>query len=173
MWSLTALVEPDPEACREIHDNVLRRRLGGAARRVVVCNVAATEATDGEAKLFVRCWRRTGSSLRKPESKTASIDVRTCSVPTLLGDIEREFKERGLLETLPAEPGVLSLDTEGFDFEILRGFLDHGMRPCYILAEERQDPDRYRELLEPLGYERLAYLDADLIFYRSPTGNTS
>jgi FkbM family methyltransferase len=169
---LAALVEPDPEACGEIRDNVFGRRLGGVEERVVVYNVAATEAEDGEAKLFVKGWRRTASSLRKPESKSFPIAVRACSVPTLLGNIESEFKARGLLEALPVEPGVLSLDTEGLDFEILRGFVDQGIRPCYILAEERENPDRYRELLEPLGYERLAYFDADLIFYRSPTGNT-
>lgn len=169
---MAALVEPDPEACREIHDNVLRRGLGGAKERVIVCNLAATEATDGEAKLYVRCWRRTGSSLRKPESKAISLDVRTESVPTLLANIERELKARRLLDALPVEPGVLSLDTEGSDFEILRGFMEQGIRPCYVLAEERDRPDRYHELLEPLGYERLAYFDADLIFYRSPTAST-
>ena len=170
---IAALVEPDPEACREIHDNVLRRGLGGAKERVIVCNLAATEATDGKAKLYVKGWRRTGSSLRKPDTKTASIDVRTESVPTLLGSIEKELQARGLLDALPAEPGVLSLDSEGFDFEILRGFMDHGIRPCYVLAEERDHPDRYHELLEPLGYECLAYFDADLIFYRSPTATTN
>ena len=168
---MAALVEPDPEAFREIHDNVLRRGLGGAEQRVVVFNVAATEATDGEAKLFVKGWRRTASSLVKPETKAVPIDVRTCSVPTLLRNIETELKARGLLEVLPVEPGVLSLDTEGLDFEILRGFMDQGIRPCYILAEEREHPDRYHHLLEPLGYESLAYFDADLIFYRSPTAN--
>ena len=170
---MAALVEPNPEACREIRDNVLRRRFGGAEQRVVVCNIAATEATDGEAKLFVKGWRRTASSLRKPESKTLPVDVRTESVPTLLGNIEREFKARGLLEALPVEPGVLSLDTEGFDFEILRGFINQGIRPCYVLAEEREHTDQYDELLEPLGYERLAYFDADLIFYRPPISSRS
>lgn len=168
-WT-AALVEPDPQACREIRDNVVRRGLSGAERRVVVCNVAATEATDGEAELFVKGWRRTGSSLRKPDAKTYPINVRTASVPTLLRNIEQELKARGLLETFPVEPGVLSLDTEGFDFEVLRGCIDQGLRPCYILAEEREDPDRYYELLTPLGYECLAYFDADLIFYRAPTG---
>ena len=170
---MAALVEPDPEACREIHDNALRRGLGGAGKRVIVCNLAATEATDGEAKLYVKGWRRTGSSLRKPEPRTIPLDVRTESLPTLLRNIERELKARRLLDALPVEPGVLSLDTEGFDFEILRGFMEQGIRPCYVLAEERDHPDRYHELLEPLGYECLAYFDADLIFYRSPTANTS
>ena len=170
---MAALVEPDPEACREIRDNVLRRGLAGAKERVVVCNLAATRATDGEAKLYVKGWRRTASSLLKPESKAISLDVRTESVPTLLGNIERELRARSLLDALPVEPGVLSLDTEGFDFEILRGFMDQGIRPCYVLAEERDHPDRYHELLEPLGYECLAYFDADLIFYRSPTANTN
>jgi FkbM family methyltransferase len=170
---MAALVEPDPEACREIHDNVLRRGFAGAKERVIVCNVAATEATDGEAKLWVKGWRRTASSLRKPEAKAISLDVRTESVPTLLGNIERELKARHLLDALPIEPGVLSLDTEGFDFEILRGFMDQGIRPYYVLAEERDHPDRYHELLEPLGYECLAYFDADLIFYRSPTADTN
>ena len=168
---VAALVEPNPEACGEIQENVLRPGLGGVEHRVIVCNLAATEATDGEAKLFVKGWRRTGSSLRKPESKAIPIDMRTESVPTLLRTIERELKARHLLEALPVEPGVLSLDTEGFDFEILRGFMDQGIRPCYVLAEEREHPARYHELLEPLGYERLAYFDADLIFYRSPTAN--
>ncbi len=170
---MAALVEPDPEACGEIRDNVIRRGLAGAKERVVVCNLAATGATDGEAKLYVKGWRRTASSLLKPESKAISLDVRTESVPTLLGSIERELRARSLLDALPVEPGVLSLDTEGFDFEILRGFMDQGIRPCYVLAEERDHPDRYHELLEPLGYECLAYFDADLIFYRSPTANTN
>jgi len=166
---MAALIEPNPEACREIQDGVLRRRLGGAERRIIVCNVAATEATDGDAKLFVKGWRHTGSSLHEPATEGISIDVRTESVPTLLRHVEKELKARNLLETLPVEPGVLSLDTEGLDFEILRGFIEHGIRPCYILAEEREQPDRYHDLLEPLGYECLDYFDADLIFYRAPT----
>lgn len=170
---MAALIEPNPEACREIQDMVLHRRLGGAERRVIVCNVAATEATDGNAKLFVKGWRHTGSSLRTPATKTTAVDVRTESVPTLLRHIEKELKARHLLETLPVEPGVLSLDSEGFDFEILRGFMDHGIRPCYILAEEREQPGRYHDLLEPLGYERLDYFDADLIFFRAPTMKTA
>ena len=171
-WT-AALVEPNPEACQEIRDNLLRRGLGGADKRVVVCNVAATEASDGEAKLFVKGWRRTGSSLQKPETKAIPITVRTESVPTLLRNIETQLKARGLLEALPVEPGLLSLDTEGFDFEVLRGFMDQGIRPCYVLAEEREHPDQYHDLLGPLGYECLAYFDADLIFYRSPAAPTS
>jgi FkbM family methyltransferase len=170
---IAVLVEPNPEACHEIHDNVLRRRLGGAEGRVIVRNVAATEATDGEAKLFVKGWRHTGSSLRKPEAKTIPLDVRTESVPTLLRHIEEELKTRGLLEALPIEPGVLSLDTEGLDFEILRGFMSQGIRPCYILVEERENADRYHDLLEPLGYDLLVYFDADLIFYRAPNATTA
>ena len=167
-WT-AALIEPNPEACREIHDFVLRRRLSGAERRVIGCNVAVTEATDGEAKLFVKGWRHTGSSLRTPATETTSVDVHTESVPTLLRHVERELRARHLLETLPVEPGVLSLDTEGSDFEIPRGFMNHGIRPCYILVEERERTDRYHDLLEPLGYECLDYFDADLIFYRAPT----
>ena len=170
---IAVLVEPSPEAYREIHDNVLRRRLGGAEARIIVRNVAATEATDGEAKLFVRGWRHTGSSLRTPAAKTVSIDVPTESVPTLLRHIEEELKSRGLLEALPIEPGVLSLDTEGLDFEILRGFTNQAIRPCYILVEERENADRYHDLLEPLGYDLLVHFDSDLIFYRAPAATTS
>lgn len=170
---MAALIEPNPEACREIQNMVLHRRLGGAERRVIVCNVAVTEAIDGETELFVKGWRHTGSSLLTPARETISVDVRAESVPTLLRHVEGKFKARHLMETLPVEPGVLSLDTEGLDFEILRGFVDQGVRPCYIIAEERDDPGRFHELLEPLGYECLDYFDADLIFYRAPTMATA
>lgn len=161
-----ALVEPNPEAYGEILENVAGKRLEGAEHRVVVRNVAVTEDLDGLAPLFLRGWRHTASSLVDDGATCDQVEVVTESVARLLGEIEAEFRERGLMRALPMHPGLLSIDVEGPDYEVLRGFLSWGLRPCYVLVEARKEPERFDQLVKPLGYERLAYFHKDLLYFR-------
>ena len=48
------------------------------------------------------------------------VEVPGESVSGLLRGIEAEFRERGLMRSLPKEPGVLSIDVEGPDYEVNR-----------------------------------------------------
>jgi hypothetical protein len=55
------------------------------------------------------------------------------------------------MDSIPKDFGILSLDAEDMDFEILKGFLDEGFRPLYVVAEERETPEAYDDLLGKLG----------------------
>jgi FkbM family methyltransferase len=164
---LGALVEPNPQAYGEILENVARKRLEGAEHRVVVRNAAVTPDTDGKAPLFVRGWRHTASSLVPGTHDSLRLEVVTESVATVLAGIEAEFRERALMPAFPRNPGLLSIDVEGSDYEVLKGFLDWGLRPCYVLVESRESPERFDQLVEPLGYERIAYFHEDLLYFRA------
>jgi len=166
---MAALVEPNPEAYEEILANVAGKRLEGAEHRVVTRNVAVTEQTCGPVTLYLRGWRYTASSLVDDGADRTEVEVPGESVSGLLSGIEAEFRERGLMRSLPKEPGVLSIDVEGLDYEVLKGFMSWGLRPCYVLVEARMGPDRFDQLMEPLGYDRFAHFHDDLLYYRPPS----
>jgi hypothetical protein len=77
--------------------------------------------------------------------------------------IEQELTSRGA--RLPRNFGVLSIDIEGLDYEVLVRVCGAGYRPRYVVVEERDDIKRYDDLLSPLGYELIGYFDADAIYW--------
>jgi hypothetical protein len=165
-----ALIEANPALDAALRKNTLRKdRWQGNERRVIVRNVAATEHLDGEQPLYVQGWRHTSTSLRedlrRPEHYVVA--ARAESVRTLADGIDADLKAAGLASGLAKTFGLLSLDIEGVDFEVLRGFLNLGYRPQYVIVEARADLLRCDALLEAEGYARLDHFDADAIYHRA------
>lgn len=166
-WAV--LVEANPRLEAELRHNAARdKRWFGHEDRVVIRVSAVTALTDGPHTLNVQGWAHTASSLLTPSGAPGAFGVptRAESVETLMRSIEESLLSRGA--TLPRTFGVLSLDIEGLDLEVLGAVFDTGFRPRYIVIEARGDLSQYARLLDPLGYQRLAYFDADLIYWMPP-----
>lgn len=166
-WAV--LVEANPHLEAELRHNAARKkRWFGHADRVIVRMSAVTPHEDGAHTLNVQGWEHTGASLL-PSTREGSfgVTVRGESVRTLMGSIEQSLIGRGA--TLPRAFGVLSLDIEGLDLGVLTEVCAAGFRPRYIVSEARGDLSPFDRLLEPLGYQRIAYFDGDIIFWMPPT----
>ncbi len=164
-----ALVEANPALEPALRWNTQRDRWMGNEHRVVIRAVAATEDEDGPRPFQIRGWRHTSSSLVADRSDPLAYVVTAAaeSVRTLTAGLDRDLRERGLATGLPRHFGLLSVDIEGSDFEVIRGFISAGYRPRYLVVEERTDLARYDRLLGPHGYSRIAHFDADAIYWRA------
>jgi FkbM family methyltransferase len=165
-----ALVEPHPDACAEIQNMVLRKNMLGSQSNVVLRKVGVSRETDGVFDLCIEGWRHTGSHIdldRDHEANGPRVKVQVESVKTLIAGIAEDFRLRGILNAIPSDFGVLSLDAEGMDLEILQGFLDQDFRPVYVIAEAFDTPDAFDMLLGDFGYERIGYFDSDVMYARS------
>ncbi|MBK5254693.1 MAG: hypothetical protein JJE39_01530 [Vicinamibacteria bacterium] len=166
-WAV--LVEANPALEAELRNNAGRdKRWLGHEDRVIIRISAVTGRTDGPQTLNIKGWAHTGSSLLAPSGAPGEfgVSVRGESAETLMLSIEESLTSRGA--ALPRTFGVLSLDIEGLDLEVLSAVCHAGFRPRYIVSEARGDLSPYERLLYPLGYRRLAYFDADLIYWMPP-----
>ena len=164
-----ALIEPHPQPYAEMKRHTWKRRMHGYQKNVLIRRVGVSRNTDGRFNLKVEGWRHTGSHIELDggeEDGAPRHAILVESVKTLVMRLQASFRERGVMDSIPLDFGVLALDAEGMDFEILQGFLDEGFRPLHIIAEERDVPGAFDDLLGKLGYERIAYFDSDLIFAR-------
>jgi len=134
------LIEPNPVVFRELRERY------SANNRVQTINCACGEApgtlplflgSDGDIGEFATLAPSNGSS-----SPSRAFEVKVNTLTDVLGGVG-----------CPADIGILSVDTEGFDFRVFGGLDFKRFRPCLIITEDQSADDRQKfELLRSRGY---------------------
>ena len=151
-WS-ALLVEPNPVAFANA------QRLHQANRRVTVLNKACGDVS-GKMDLTLYAGDD-GGSLSGFETGSPR------QGPPAVGSVRIETV---LLETLLAEQGVdthfglLSIDTEGYDYKVLQGLGLERFRPQVIITERNDDDGAKFNFLRTRGYRLAAELEFDTIW---------
>ena len=76
------------------------------------------------------------------------------------------YTPKTLMETasVPSKFAVLSVDAEGLDVAVLRGFIEAGARPLMAIVEIRGTEREDRAFMEAAGYRELAHAGANYIW---------
>jgi FkbM family methyltransferase len=85
-------------------------------------------------------------------SKTVAVKVET------LTHLLREHE-------VPRNFGLLSIDTEGHDLQVLEGLDLEQFKPTVIITENGPDEERKSDLLQISGYRRIPGLDHDSVWF--------
>jgi FkbM family methyltransferase len=153
------LIEPHPVAF-----GALRARHAG--RKNVTCLNLACGAAEGTLPLWTRGDDTSLSTLdpvshphfTKPGSAPASNTVEVRRLDSILSDHE-----------FPKELGILSIDTEGWDYEVILGLDLKQWRPRLIVTEDTRRPDEAKKiaLLNQHGYVCQQKIARDSFWVRS------
>ena len=153
------LIEPHPDAFHKAQE--LHRK-----RKPVILLNAACSDRDGELELKTYAGDHDGSH----SSLTAIADDRK-EITRVPGESFRVKVHR--LETLldefkiPREFGLLTIDTEGHDFPVLRGANLTRYRPRVVITEKNPDDEAKFAYLRANGYRHHADLPYDTIWTAS------
>lgn len=139
------LVEPNPDLCREIR----------AVRRARLFECAAS-ATEGLATLYIAegAERAHGVSGLSADGEAArriagyGFVARPLQVPTRR--LDDMLEEAGIASS----PDFISIDVEGHEIEVLKGFSVERWKPVVIIAEDNShfEDDGVRRYLRRFGY---------------------
>ncbi len=75
----------------------------------------------------------------------------------------------GALASLPRTFAVLTIDAEGVDVQVLRGFIGAGYRPLFAILELKGSERAARldvAIMRAAGYEELAHVGSNFIWER-------
>jgi len=148
------LVEPLPAVVEQLRNNC--RAFPQATVWQGACSDRSGTATirvgrDGEAGQLSSLSE---SPLVAPHLGQASIQVRTITLDEIFG-----------AERIPPDFGVLLVDTEGLDLQVLRGLARTAARPRIIVTEDFVETNQGKyALLDGLGYQFLGAWGADSIW---------
>ena len=139
--------EPHPDVYRELTDNIALWRERSDLGRIVAHRAALSDGT-GEAVLHVPgdFESNHGTASLVPPDRGSGVDSRSCRVERLKLDI--------VLENV-SSVGLMKLDVEGHEIEVLRGGVASMKRKKIrdIVFEEHRDyPTPVTEWLEEYGY---------------------
>ncbi len=153
------LVEPHPEAFTR-----LQQRHRG--RSNVSCHALACGAVAGRMRLWTGENRDTTHATLAPEARAA--EGRPWGVEAVEVEVvrlDRLLRSAGI----PERFGILSIDTEGWDLEVLRGLDLAVWRPRLIITED-MEPGLAEKcaLLSAHGYERRLRIDANSLWTTGP-----
>ena len=149
LWS-GLLIEPMLKQFKELQELYIDRP-------DIQCINAALTDNDGFCDIHLHpndgdgsCTCNHGSSLIKPDRSNVSFVVPSISFKTIS-------------QQLPAEVGMLSIDTEGYDKFIINGLLSYGIRPHIIITEifNLEHLDDKSKLLESYGYNMVVNTNHD------------
>lgn len=169
-WS-ACLVEPHPDSmaqARVAHGNIID---GGSTALVSFIEAGVTGNTSGTLSLCVRGPRKTYNSFVGGECDTGMGETPTIvpvhPVAEILKQCEARRAEAGLPK-IGKKFGLVSIDIEGLELEVLAAFLRLGYRPRIIILELFAESGHnrindYLQLLQPHGYSllrRFGNLDA-------------
>lgn len=150
------LIEPHPEAFQKA------QQLHRKRKQVILLNTACSDR-DGELELKTYAGDADGSHSSLGE-RVESIE----GAPTAPRDSLRVKVHRleALLDEfrIPHEFGLLTIDTEGHDFQVLRGANLTRYRPQVIITEKNPDDEEKFAFLRANGYRCHADLQFDTIW---------
>lgn len=139
-WS-GVLIEPMPKQFQQLQQLYINRH-------DIICVNAALTDHDGESEIHLHpndgnglITANHGSSLLKPHGSNISLLVTAISF-------------QSFYKLLPDEIGLLTIDTEGYDFTIIEGLLKCGIRPYAIISENFSEirDDKKHALLDVYDY---------------------
>jgi FkbM family methyltransferase len=143
-WA-AVLVEPNPRVFRALES----RYRENPQVQTINCACGETEQVmslhlgrDGEIGEFASLTANSGPT-NSSEAKPLAFEVKVRRLTDVLESCRS-----------PTKIGILSVDTEGFDYQVLRGLDFQKFRPCFIITED-QSPDDARkfDLLRSQGYK--------------------
>jgi len=147
------LIEPDPRAF-----GLLKRRFEGRDR--VKCLPLACGAAEATLRLGLGRFT-THSALQADDGAGPMGDPTSDTVEVRVRRLSAVLEEMGL----PKRYGVLSIDTEGFDLEVLEGADLGRWRPDVIFTENFEPKEAgKRELLQRNGYELRDEVDNNTVW---------
>ena len=150
------LIEPHPAAFQKA------KQLHRKRKQVILLNAACSDR-DGELELQTYAEDDGGSHSSLGESAggiqdttrapAESFHVKVHRLETLLDDFH-----------LPRDFGLLTIDTEGHDFQVLRGANLTRYRPRVIITEKNPDDEEKSSFLRAHGYQLHIDLNYDTVW---------
>jgi FkbM family methyltransferase len=149
------LIEPHPEAFERA------RRLHQTNPEVTVLNLACSDHPGQmELNLFEGDEGGSLSALANGPSDTAATRRTVNRVQVEVTTLESLLSERGIAP----EFGLLTVDTEGHDFAVIRGLNLRRFQPRAIITEKYHDDPAKFEHLQQHGYRLCADLEFDTLW---------